>query len=217
MWSRDPELYVIPRYRHEQIRNWLRDLAEICDSILSWHCRVTLGDDLARKRGTQKSVQERAAPPTFDVAIELLDRRKWCIHPDIGKAVDSILSGMEWCLFAIQASDNSLHAQSKLGMWKFRMPFRQDCIEMTTLIAAAAHARVKPTYEGDALVPGQKPSVEVRQQDENGKVHKVASQSESFSEAAKEAQAQSSRAQLMRNITATRLEVSNTSMHFLHA
>jgi len=58
------------------------------------HCnRVTLGDDEARRRSSQKSVQERAAPPTFDVAIELLGRRKWCIHPDIGLAVDCILHG----------------------------------------------------------------------------------------------------------------------------
>ena len=57
-------------------------------------CRVTLGDDEARRRSSQKSVQERAAPPTFDVAIELLGRRKWCIHPDIGQAVDSILHGV---------------------------------------------------------------------------------------------------------------------------
>ncbi len=56
-------------------------------------CSVTLGDDEAKRRGSQKSVQERAAPPTFDVAIELLERRKWCIYPDIGKAVDSILLG----------------------------------------------------------------------------------------------------------------------------
>jgi hypothetical protein len=54
---------------------------------------VTLGDDEARRRGSQKSVQERAAPPTFDVAIELLGRRKWCIHPDISQAVDCILHG----------------------------------------------------------------------------------------------------------------------------
>jgi len=56
---------------------------------------VTLGDDEARRRSSQKSVQERAAPPTFDVAIELLGRRKWCIHPDIGLAVDCILHGKE--------------------------------------------------------------------------------------------------------------------------
>jgi hypothetical protein len=38
---------------------------------------VTLGDEEAKRRGVQKSVLERAAPPTFDVAVEMIARNKW--------------------------------------------------------------------------------------------------------------------------------------------
>ena len=37
---------------------------------------VTLGDEEARRRRTQKSVLERKAPPTFDVIVEIQDRER---------------------------------------------------------------------------------------------------------------------------------------------
>ncbi len=54
---------------------------------------VTLGDEEAKRRGTQKSVLERRAPPTFDIVVEILDRDKVAIHPDVGEAADAILRG----------------------------------------------------------------------------------------------------------------------------
>jgi len=54
---------------------------------------VTLSDDEARRRGTQKSVLERKAPPTFDVLIEIQDRQRMIIHNDVGAAVDALLRG----------------------------------------------------------------------------------------------------------------------------
>ena len=63
------------------------------------YCSVTLGDEEARRRGGRKTVQERASPPTFDVAIELLERRKWCVYPDVAAAVDSLLLGKLICLW----------------------------------------------------------------------------------------------------------------------
>ncbi len=54
---------------------------------------VTLSDEEARRRGTQKSVLERKAPPTFDVLIEILDRQRMAIHHDVGAAVDAMLRG----------------------------------------------------------------------------------------------------------------------------
>ncbi|GIL98814.1 hypothetical protein Vretimale_4013, partial [Volvox reticuliferus] len=56
---------------------------------------VTLGDEEARKRGVQKSILERAAPPTFDVVVEMEERGKWRVHLDVGAAVDTILAGGE--------------------------------------------------------------------------------------------------------------------------
>ena len=52
---------------------------------------VTLGDDEARRRGTQKTVLERRSPPTFDVLIELQNRDRMIVHEDVAAAVDAIL------------------------------------------------------------------------------------------------------------------------------
>jgi stage III sporulation protein SpoIIIAA len=54
---------------------------------------VTLGDEEARRRRTQKSVLERKAPPTFDVVIEIQDRDRVTTHPDVADTVDAMLRG----------------------------------------------------------------------------------------------------------------------------
>ena len=54
---------------------------------------VTLGDEEAKRRGTQKSILERMAPPTFDIVVEIQDWDKVAIHPDVGEAVDTSLRG----------------------------------------------------------------------------------------------------------------------------
>ncbi len=54
---------------------------------------VTLSDEEARRRGTQKTVLERRAPPTFDVLIEIKDRNRLVVHHDVAEAVDSLLRG----------------------------------------------------------------------------------------------------------------------------
>ena len=54
---------------------------------------VTLGDDEARRRGSQKSVLERKAPPTFDIAVEMLERQRWVVHEDVSETVDYLLRG----------------------------------------------------------------------------------------------------------------------------
>lgn len=56
---------------------------------------VTLSDEEARRRGTQKTVLERRSPPTFDVLIELLDRNTLNIHHEVSLAVDMTLRGRE--------------------------------------------------------------------------------------------------------------------------
>lgn len=54
---------------------------------------VTLSDEEARRRGTQKSVLERMAPPTFDVVVEIQDWEHLMVHPNVAEAVDAILRG----------------------------------------------------------------------------------------------------------------------------
>jgi hypothetical protein len=52
---------------------------------------VTLSDEEARRRGTQKTVLERRAPPTFDVLIEIQTRDRFAVHADISASVDALL------------------------------------------------------------------------------------------------------------------------------
>jgi stage III sporulation protein SpoIIIAA len=54
---------------------------------------VTLSDEEARRRGTQKTVLERMAPPTFDVVIEILDWQHLAVHHDVAASVDALLRG----------------------------------------------------------------------------------------------------------------------------
>ncbi len=54
---------------------------------------VTLSDEEARRRGTQKTVLERRAPPTFDVLIELQERQRLIVHHDVATSVDNLLRG----------------------------------------------------------------------------------------------------------------------------
>ncbi|MBM3131651.1 MAG: AAA family ATPase [Chloroflexi bacterium] len=54
---------------------------------------VTLGDEEARRRRTQKSILERKAPPTFDVIAELQGWERVAIHHDVASTVDAILRG----------------------------------------------------------------------------------------------------------------------------
>jgi hypothetical protein len=54
---------------------------------------VTLGDEEARRRGTQKSILERKAPPTFDAVVEIQGFHQVAIHEDVAKTVDMHLRG----------------------------------------------------------------------------------------------------------------------------
>ena len=54
---------------------------------------VTLGDDEARRRSSQKTVLEREKQPTFDIVIEILDRNTLAVYKDTSEAVDYILRG----------------------------------------------------------------------------------------------------------------------------
>jgi stage III sporulation protein SpoIIIAA len=52
---------------------------------------VTLSDEEARRRGTQKSILERKAPPTFNVMVEIVTRDEVAVHRDVAATVDAIL------------------------------------------------------------------------------------------------------------------------------
>jgi stage III sporulation protein SpoIIIAA len=54
---------------------------------------VTLGDEEARRRGTQKTVLERKAPPTFDILVEIQSYNRVTVYEDVASAVDELLRG----------------------------------------------------------------------------------------------------------------------------
>jgi stage III sporulation protein SpoIIIAA len=56
---------------------------------------VTLGDDEARRRASQKTVLERKAPPTFAIAVEMQERHRWVVHDDVADMVDILLRGRQ--------------------------------------------------------------------------------------------------------------------------
>ncbi|MCS7275411.1 MAG: AAA family ATPase [Dehalococcoidia bacterium] len=74
-----------------QIENLMKNptLADLIGGIQA----VTLGDEEARRRGTQKTVLERKAPPTFTIAVEMQERYRWVIHERVAETVDNLLRG----------------------------------------------------------------------------------------------------------------------------
>jgi len=54
---------------------------------------VTLGDEEARLRGSQKTISEQKAPPSFDAVVEIVDHDEVIVHRDSARAVDQLLRG----------------------------------------------------------------------------------------------------------------------------
>lgn len=76
-----------------QIENLIKNptLSDLVGGIQA----VTLGDDEARRRRSQKTVLERKAPPTFEIAVEMLERERWVVHESVDDTVDSLLRGRQ--------------------------------------------------------------------------------------------------------------------------
>lgn len=64
-------------------------LSDLAGGIAS----VTLSDEEAKRRRTQKTISERKAPPTFDILIEIKDRNRFIVHSDLAQSVDELLKG----------------------------------------------------------------------------------------------------------------------------
>ena len=80
---------------------------------------VTLGDDEARRRRTQKTVLERAAEPTFPVAIEMHSRNRWAVHIDVAATVDQLLRGLP-----ARAQERELTPEGSLRLVESSQPKR---------------------------------------------------------------------------------------------
>jgi stage III sporulation protein SpoIIIAA len=96
---------------------------------------VTLGDEEAKRRGTQKSILERMSPPTFDIVVEIQDWDKVAIHPDVSQAVDALLRG-QLVATEVRWLDESGEVRSK---------------KEVPATMAEKTSRVKPQVRGDRL------------------------------------------------------------------
>lgn len=86
-----------------RIENLLKNptLADLVGGVQA----VTLGDDEARRRGSQKTVLERKGPPTFEVAVEMWERQRWIVHEQVTETVDAFLRGRQPSLQVRTMSD----------------------------------------------------------------------------------------------------------------
>nr|YP_009295298.1 hypothetical protein BI108_pgp097 [Dasya binghamiae]AOH77310.1 hypothetical protein [Dasya binghamiae] len=81
--------------------NYLESLIKnpILSDLIGGIQYVTLGDDEAKRRGSQKSILERKTVPAFQIAVEIHERDNWIIHEKVDQVVDQILQG---CMLYIQ-------------------------------------------------------------------------------------------------------------------
>ena len=109
---------------------------------------VTLSDDEARRRGTQKTVLERRSPPTFDILVELQTRDKMAVHEDIAAAVDSMLRTkshqlLKYVIVTKMAISTKKHNKLNLThAWRISLTVHNSkcgwCVAINTLMAESS-------------------------------------------------------------------------------
>jgi len=123
---------------------------------------VTLSDEEARRRGTQKTVLERRSPPTFDVVIEIQTRDRFAVHLDISASVDSLLRGAP-LLPEVRTRD----AEGKIVIEK-AAPAPRSKMEVREVVKSPRRGRqpvdqtqgkADSATEGQTAAPNQTPTV----------------------------------------------------------
>ncbi|MEJ7748569.1 MAG: R3H domain-containing nucleic acid-binding protein [Candidatus Limnocylindrales bacterium] len=108
---------------------------------------VTLGDEEARRRRSQKSVLERKAPPTFDVIVEIVDRERVVVHSDVADTIDAMLRGDQVAPELRWRDDEGVHQsqgrprpspREQLGAERF-----------AGLVGSGSPWRMEPGWRGD--------------------------------------------------------------------
>jgi stage III sporulation protein SpoIIIAA len=111
---------------------------------------VTLGDEEARRRGTQKSVLERKAPPTFDVIVEIQDWYHVTVHNDVAGVVDALLLGRPISAqVRTRADDGTIAVRD-------RVPHRDEsalAMQPRAVALAAANGGMPRVVDGGGLQP----------------------------------------------------------------
>ncbi|MEW5991586.1 MAG: R3H domain-containing nucleic acid-binding protein [Chloroflexota bacterium] len=109
---------------------------------------VTLGDEEARRRRTQKSVLERKAPPTFDVVIEIQDRDRVLVHADVADTVDNLLRGDPVAPELRWRDEEGVHRSQSRPKPSPREGAAAD--RFSGLVGAGAAWRMEPGWRGEA-------------------------------------------------------------------
>jgi stage III sporulation protein SpoIIIAA len=120
---------------------------------------VTLSDEEARRRGTQKTVLERRAPPTFDMLIEIQERDRVAVHADVAEAVDALLRGYP-LLPEIRYRDQKGEIQIEKAPTAPRVPAAQQGLRRQTMVQPERAGRAeRMEIAGPFLqepIPGEK-------------------------------------------------------------
>jgi len=113
---------------------------------------VTLGDEEARRRRTQKSVLERKAPPTFDVIIEIQDRERVTVHADVADTVDSMLRGDQVAPELRWRDEEGVHRSQARPRPSPREQIGAE--RFAGLVGSGQPWRMEPGWRGDASYRG---------------------------------------------------------------
>ena len=109
---------------------------------------VTLGDEEARRRRSQKSVLERKAPPTFDVVIEIQDRERVLVHGDVADTIDAMLRGDPVAPELRWRDEEGVHRSQSRPRPSPREQLGPD--RFSGLIGSGGGWRTEPGWRGDS-------------------------------------------------------------------
>ncbi len=112
---------------------------------------VTLGDEEARRRRTQKSVLERKAPPTFDVIVEIQDRDRVIVHADVAETVDALLRGDPLAPELRWRDDEGVHRSQARPKPSAREPLQAQ--RFAGLVGSGDPWRTEPGWRGGPASP----------------------------------------------------------------
>ncbi len=113
---------------------------------------VTLGDEEARRRRTQKSVLERKAPPTFDVVVEIQDRERVLVHTDVADTVDALLRGDPVAPELRWRDEEGVHRSQSRPRPSPREQLPAE--RFAGLVGAGASWRMEPGWRGEGSYRG---------------------------------------------------------------
>ena len=108
---------------------------------------VTLGDEEARRRRTQKSVLERKAPPTFDVIVEIQDRERVTVHSDVAETIDAMLRGDQVAPELRWRDEEGVHRSQGRPRPSPREQLGQE--RFAGLVGSGSPWRMEPGWRGD--------------------------------------------------------------------